>query len=115
MLYEIWLTFAHNVLSEGKYKLLSVYPKEFYTKNAALWDRVFDEYKSDGCADLKQISAHYWNPTNFLDKRDFIVPIEIASPWDFPEKVNDAVDDLFHAVRGHYSWQYSAKTRLVSE
>lgn len=42
MIYEIWLTFAHNVLREGKSKLLSIYPEEFYTKNAALWDKVFD-------------------------------------------------------------------------
>lgn len=25
------------------------------------------------------------------------------------------MDDLFYAVRGHYTWQYNAKTRLVSE
>ncbi len=104
MLYEIFLTFAHSVLREGKSKLLSAYPEEFYTKNAALWDKVFEEYKKDGCADVEYAAAHYWNPTNFKDKRDFIVPIEIASPWDFPEKVIDTMDDLFYAVRGHYTW-----------
>lgn len=33
-----------------------------------MWDTVFDEYKREGMANITEMAAHYWNPTDFSDR-----------------------------------------------
>jgi hypothetical protein len=35
---------------------------------------------------LTQVSLHYWNPTNYKNKWDLIIPVELASPQKYPNK-----------------------------
>jgi len=31
-----------------------------------------------------KVMAHYWNPTNFNNRDDLVIPIELADPNIFP-------------------------------
>jgi hypothetical protein len=50
---------------------------------------VFAAYQNEGMARLKDVAAHYWNPTNFNEKKDILEVPELASPWSRPGRVSD--------------------------
>lgn len=69
---------------------------------------IFKEYEE---VQFKTVSLHYWNPTNYKEIEDLVVPPEldikrIASP--------DAMDRLMKKVRNHFPWEINVKTRLTS-
>ena len=51
--------------------LENIYP-ELYKEHLLLWDKVFEIYKNEGMSQLKDMAAHYWNPTNFNEKNDIL-------------------------------------------
>jgi hypothetical protein len=60
------------------------------------------------------ITLHYWNPTNYKNRDDLLVPIELSSPTMYPKKQLDAVDRLYKAVLGYWPWETNVKTKLTS-
>jgi hypothetical protein len=67
LLFEFFLNIAHQILKGGEKTLLALYPdsQEFYNNaNREEWNTMFKDYSLlKGVP--KQISAHYWNPTDF--------------------------------------------------
>lgn len=57
--------------------------------------------------------AHYWNPTNYNNRNDLVVPPELANPKLFPDNHYkfDAMDEFFRSVRGSYPFELNAQTR----
>jgi hypothetical protein len=45
---------------------------------------VLNEYKSFAPPAGRKVMAHYWNPTNFNNRDDLVVPLEISDPEVYP-------------------------------
>lgn len=54
--------------------------------------------------------AHYWNPTNFNNRDDLVIPIEISDPQIFPHEL-DEVDQMHFLVQNSYPYELNVKTR----
>jgi hypothetical protein len=64
--------------------------------------------------DLPRVSLHYWNPTNYKNKLDLVLPIELASPQQYPQKTIEAVDRLCRALLDQWPWEINIKSKLVT-
>ena len=61
-----------------KDKFSSIYEKDY-----ELWKKILEEYSRIAPVKSK-VMAHYWNPTNFNNRNDLVLPIEISDPKLFP-------------------------------
>lgn len=64
-------------------------------------------------AEIAEMAAHYWNPTDFTDRDQVEIPIEVLEPLN--GRVPDHMDELMFAVREHYAWEINARTRLTAK
>ena len=55
--------------------------------------------------------SHYWNPTNYNNRDDLVVPVELSDPQFFPEHTYDKVDKMFQKVQGGYPHEINPKKR----
>lgn len=78
-----------------------------------LWKSVLAEYKQL-VPKKKKVMAHYWNPTNFNNRDDLVIPIELADPEVFFHEL-DKVDELHKIVRGSYPYEINVGTRWYNE
>ena len=63
-------------------------------------------------AKITEMAAHYWNPTDFEDRDQIKIPIELSEPLNGRQL--DHMDELMFAVREHYAWEINARTRLTA-
>ena len=54
--------------------------------------------------------AHYWNPTNYNNSGDLVIPIELSDPAIFPHDL-DNIDKIYNLARGSYPFEINTKTR----
>jgi hypothetical protein len=47
---------------------------ELYSKDPKLWRSVLEKYKTLA-PQRKKVMAHYWNPTNYNNRNDLVLPI----------------------------------------
>jgi hypothetical protein len=56
--------------------------------------------------------AHYWNPTNYNNAADLIIPDELSNPVLLQTSYKlDTLDQLFLLVRKHHHYEINAKHR----
>lgn len=65
---------------------------------------MFEEYADIEDKD-ERVIAHYWNPSNYNNDDDILLPIELADPKYFPHDY-DSMDKLYYAVNNYYPHQF---------
>ena len=73
------------------------------------WNSVLSAYKQISPVKCK-VMAHYWNPTNYNNRDDLVIPVELADPALFPHTLDD-MDELHLKARGSYPYEINTKTR----
>ena len=59
-----------------------------YNLDSARWDKVLSTYKTIA-PEKKKVMAHYWNPTNYNNRDDLVIPVELADPILYPHHHDD--------------------------
>jgi hypothetical protein len=72
---------------------------------------VFAEYKKLIPLIPKQVSGHYWNPTDYFSDPDMHIPKEISRNAD----PGDAMDSLFFKINKSYPWGIYPPRRWFNE
>lgn len=84
-----------------------------YYTHKEQFDIVFDEYQKISNKSSK-VNAHYWNPTNYNNSQDLLIPIELANPADFPHSL-DSMDRLYCAVKGENVYEVNVPKRWYND
>ena len=108
---EMRLNYADEMLrmSPSGFKNKGKKFEDLYNLDQKLWDSVLKEYQAL-FPQKKKVMAHYWNPTNYNNSGDLIIPIELSDPAIFPHDF-DNIDELYNLARGSYPFEINVKTR----
>lgn len=101
------LNYAHEVLS-GPIQNFQKNFAQIYDVDHKSWHSFFEEYQKT--APNKKVMAHYWNPTNYNNRDDLVIPDELSDPKLFSSGYQlDTLDKLFFEVRKHHHYEINAK------
>lgn len=57
--------------------------------------------------------AHYWNPTNYNNSADLVIPLELANPEVYDHKLNN-MGILYNAVKKEYPFEVNVPQRMYN-
>jgi hypothetical protein len=95
--YEVRINYADECLRLSEQEFAAKFP-DIWAKSSEKVKKVLAAYKTIAPEQQTKVMAHYWNPTNYNNPQDLILPIEIADPSYYPHDL-DEMDELFFSER----------------